>query len=78
MKSTVDEIRQRFDADVERFSNLDVGQSATVDAPLAPPANRPGVAGCLRRVPPDAAAWRLDVGIRSGQEFDPNGSATPA
>src|SRR5436305_13688585 len=35
MKSTVDEIRQRFDADVERFSDLDTGQSATVDAPLA-------------------------------------------
>src|SRR5271156_2379 len=35
MKSTVDEIRQRFDADVERFSNLDTGQSATIDAPLA-------------------------------------------
>jgi len=26
MKSTVDEIRQRFDADVERFSNLETGQ----------------------------------------------------
>src|SRR5690349_8169740 len=35
MKSTVDEIRRRFDADVERFSNLETGQSATVDAPLA-------------------------------------------
>src|SRR5438105_8065335 len=35
MKSTVDEIRRRFDADVERFSNLGTGQSATVDAPLA-------------------------------------------
>jgi tRNA (cmo5U34)-methyltransferase len=35
VKSTVDEIRQRFDADVERFSNLQTGQSATVDAPLA-------------------------------------------
>lgn len=34
-KSTVDEIRQRFDADVERFSNLETGQSATVDSPLA-------------------------------------------
>jgi tRNA (cmo5U34)-methyltransferase len=32
-KSTVDEIRARFDADVERFSNLETGQSATVDAP---------------------------------------------
>jgi tRNA (cmo5U34)-methyltransferase len=35
MKSSVDEIRQRFDADVERFSNLETGQSATVAAPLA-------------------------------------------
>lgn len=35
MKSTVDEIRQRFDADVERFSNLEIGQAATVDSPLA-------------------------------------------
>ena len=34
-KSTVDDIRQRFDADVERFSNLETGQSATVDSPLA-------------------------------------------
>lgn len=34
-KSSVDEIRQRFDADVERFSNLETGQAATVDAPLA-------------------------------------------
>jgi tRNA (cmo5U34)-methyltransferase len=35
MKSSVDEIRRRFDVDVERFSNLETGQSATVDAPLA-------------------------------------------
>jgi tRNA (cmo5U34)-methyltransferase len=35
VKSTVDEIRQRFDADVERFANLETGQSATIDAPLA-------------------------------------------
>lgn len=33
-KSTVDEIRQRFDHDVERFSNLQTGQAATIDAPL--------------------------------------------
>ncbi len=33
-KSTVEEIRQRFDADVERFSNLETGQSATMDAAL--------------------------------------------
>ena len=35
MKSTVDEIRQRFDSEVDRFSNLETGQAATVDAPLA-------------------------------------------
>lgn len=34
-KSTVDEIRERFDNDVERFSNLETGQSATIDARLA-------------------------------------------
>ncbi len=34
-KSTVEEIRQRFDGEVERFSNLETGQSATVDSPLA-------------------------------------------
>jgi tRNA (cmo5U34)-methyltransferase len=33
-KSSVEEIRKRFDKDVERFSNLQTGQSATVDAPL--------------------------------------------
>jgi tRNA (cmo5U34)-methyltransferase len=35
MKSTPEEIRARFDKDVERFSNLETGQSATIDAPLA-------------------------------------------
>lgn len=34
-KSTVEEIRCRFDADVERFSQLEIGQSATIDSPLA-------------------------------------------
>ncbi len=34
-KSSVDDIRRRFDNDVERFSNLDTGQVATIDAPLA-------------------------------------------
>jgi len=33
-KSSVEEIRKRFDGDVERFSNLQTGQSATIDAPL--------------------------------------------
>ncbi len=34
-KSTIDDIAARFDADVERFSNLETGQSATIDAPLS-------------------------------------------
>ena len=34
-KSSLDTIRKRFDQDVERFSNLETGQSATIDAPLA-------------------------------------------
>ncbi|MBS0208320.1 MAG: class I SAM-dependent methyltransferase [Planctomycetes bacterium] len=34
-KATVDEIRQRFDNDVERFSNLETGQTAAVDSRLA-------------------------------------------
>lgn len=34
-KSSVEEIKERFDDDVERFSNLETGQTATIDAPLA-------------------------------------------
>jgi len=33
-KSTAEQIRQRFDADVERFSKLETGQQAAMDAPL--------------------------------------------
>lgn len=33
-KSPVAQIRERFEQDVERFANLDTGQSATIDAPL--------------------------------------------
>ena len=34
-KSSIEEIRKRFDNDVERFSNIESGQTATIDAPLA-------------------------------------------
>jgi tRNA (cmo5U34)-methyltransferase len=34
-KSSVKGIKDRFDNDVERFSNLDTGQTSTIDAPLA-------------------------------------------
>src|SRR4051794_34683379 len=33
-KSTPEEIRAPFDADVERFSNLETGQTATMDSQL--------------------------------------------
>lgn len=33
-KSTVAEIQNRFDCEVERFSNLETGQQATMDAPV--------------------------------------------
>lgn len=33
-KATVADIRNRFDNDVERFSNLETGQQSTLDAPL--------------------------------------------
>lgn len=61
MKSTVDEIRQRFDADVERFSNLETGQSATVDSPLAMAL----VAEAAAAVTPHARHV-LDVGCGAG------------
>ncbi len=77
MKSTVDEIRQRFDADVERFSNLETGQSATVDAPLAMAL----VAQAAAATTPHAHHV-LDVGCGAGNftlkllEFLPNLDAT--
>lgn len=53
-KSTPDQIRERFDRDVERFSNLDTGQTATIDAPLvmdliaqAAAASNPGASSVL-------------------------------
>ncbi|MGE0608576.1 MAG: class I SAM-dependent methyltransferase [Pirellulales bacterium] len=61
MKSTVEEIRQRFDAEVERFSNLQTGQSATVDAPLSLAL----VAEAAAAVTPHARHM-LDVGCGAG------------
>ena len=60
-KSTVDEIRRRFDADVERFSDLSTGQAATPDAPLVLDL----VAEAAASVTPGATAV-LDVGCGAG------------
>ncbi len=35
MKSTVQQIRERFDRDVERFSQLEIGNTAQVDSVLS-------------------------------------------
>jgi len=61
MKSTVDQIRERFDSDVERFSNLETGQSATIDAPLSLAL----IAEAARCVTPGATSL-LDVGCGAG------------
>ncbi|HUB82490.1 MAG TPA: class I SAM-dependent methyltransferase [Bryobacteraceae bacterium] len=60
-KSTPDEIRRRFDADVDRFSVLETGQSSTIDAPLALELIARAAAG----VRPQAAAL-LDIGCGAG------------
>ena len=61
MKSTPEEIRARFDKDVERFSNLETGQSATIDAPLSMEL----IAQAAARSTPQAAAM-LDIGCGAG------------
>src|SRR5580693_724082 len=61
MKSTVAEIRERFDNDVERFSNLQTGQSATIDAPLIMEL----IAQAAAAVTPHAKSV-LDVGCGAG------------
>ncbi len=60
-KSTVEEIKNRFDNDVERFSVLQTGQSSTVDAPLTLEIISAGAAAHH----PNATAI-LDVGCGAG------------
>lgn len=61
IKSTVQQIRERFDKDVERFSNLEVGQSAQIDSPLALEL----VADSAAATAPHASTL-LDVGCGAG------------
>ena len=60
-KSTPQQIRERFDKDVERFSNLETGQSATIDAPLAMEL----IAQAASRSTPHAANL-VDIGCGAG------------
>ncbi|WOO42401.1 class I SAM-dependent methyltransferase [Rubellicoccus peritrichatus] len=60
-KSTVEEIRARFDADVERFSNLSIGQEAAMDSALCMEL----IADAAAAVTPRASAV-LDIGCGAG------------
>lgn len=60
-KSTVAEIKERFDSDVERFSNLETGQQAVIDAPLMLEL----ISGLAVRIKPGARNM-LDIGCGAG------------
>ena len=61
LKSTVEQIRDRFDHDVERFSNLETGQQAAMDSVVALELICRGVA-----IANPAARDVLDVGCGAG------------
>ncbi|HEY4784995.1 MAG TPA: class I SAM-dependent methyltransferase [Bacteroidales bacterium] len=60
-KSTVDEIKERFDKDVERFSNLETGQVATIDAKISLEL----ITEAAKRINPNAQNL-LDIGCGAG------------
>lgn len=60
-KSTVEEIKERFDNDVERFSNLDTGQLSTIDAKISLEL----ITEAAKRIIPNAENL-LDIGCGGG------------
>ncbi|MEM7559840.1 MAG: methyltransferase domain-containing protein, partial [Planctomycetota bacterium] len=60
-KSSTAEIRERFDNDVERFSCLETGQVATIDAPLAMDLITQAAVVCTSRI-----RRVLDIGCGAG------------
>lgn len=60
-KSTVQEIRERFDKEVERFSNLETGQISTIDAKLSLEL----ITEASKRIVPNAKEL-LDIGCGGG------------
>jgi len=62
-KSSVDEIRARFDQDVERFSDLKSGQAAAIDAPLAME-----LIASAARAATDPIERVLDIGCGAGNQ----------
>lgn len=60
-KSTIEEIRTRFDNDVERFSNLETGQLSTIDAKISLEL----ITEAAKRIVPSAQNL-LDIGCGAG------------
>lgn len=60
-KSTIEEIRERFDNDVDRFSNLDTGQISTIDADISLEL----ITGAAKKIKPHALNI-LDIGCGAG------------
>ena len=60
-KSTITEIKERFDKDVERFSNLDTGQLSTIDAKVSLEL----ITEASKRIVPQAVNL-LDIGCGAG------------
>lgn len=60
-KSTIAEIKERFDKDVERFSNLDTGQLSTIDAKISLEL----ITEASKRIVPNAQNL-LDIGCGGG------------
>lgn len=60
-KSTVEEIKQRFDQDVDRFSNLETGQISTIDAKISLEL----ITEASKRMVPNAESL-LDIGCGAG------------
>jgi tRNA (cmo5U34)-methyltransferase len=60
-KSTIEEIRERFDKDTERFSNLETGQLSTIDAKISLEL----ITEAAKRIVPKATQL-LDIGCGAG------------
>ncbi|HOZ96370.1 MAG TPA: methyltransferase domain-containing protein [Niabella sp.] len=60
-KSTIEEIRERFDNDVARFSNLETGQISTIDATISLEL----ITESAKRINPNATQL-LDIGCGAG------------
>lgn len=60
-KSTIEEIRERFDKDVARFSNLETGQISTIDATISLEL----ITESAKRITPGATQL-LDIGCGAG------------